>query len=307
MKKEVSTPHLIKSVSELHHLFALTKPDHPLISIIDFELLSYKHSDVWKYFTNDFYCITLKKGSNGNLKYGQMDYDFSEGMMTFTKPGQVFSVTAATDNPVQGYMLAFKPEIIRPYTLGKTIGNYSFFSYAITEALHLSEKESEIISSLLNQMQDELKNNIDHYSQDLIVSHIELLLNYSNRFYGRQFITRKGVNNDLLSQLEQLLDRYFNSGISLDKGLPSVQFIAEQLHLSANYLSDLLRNTTGLSTQQYVQQHIIEKAKQLLAGSTMTVSEIAYYFGFGYSQSFSKLFKKNTNQTPLEFRKSFSE
>ena len=306
MKKKVSAPHLIKSVSELHSLFALPKPDHPLVSIIDFELLSYKHSDVWKHFTNDFYCITIKKGSNGNLKYGQMDYDFTEGMMTFTKPGQVFSVTAATDNPVKGYMLVFKPEIIGPYPLAKRISNYGFFSYALTEALHLSEKEAEIISSLLKQMQDELKNNIDHYSQDLIVSHIELLLNYANRFYGRQFLTRKAVNNDLLSQLEQLLDQYFNTGISLDKGLPSVQFIAEQLHLSANYLSDLLRSTTGLSAQQYIQQHIMEKAKQLLTGSTMTVSEIAYHLGFRYSQSFSKVFKKNTNQTPLEFRQSFN-
>lgn len=305
MKKEVSIPHLIKSISELHRLFALPKPDHPLVSIIDFELLSYKHSDVWKHFTNDFYCIAIKEGSNGNLKYGQMDYDFADGMMTFTKPGQVFSVTATNDNHVKGYMLVFKSEIIRPYPLGKNINNYGFFSYALTEALHLSEKEAEIIFSLLKQMQEELKNNIDFYSQDVIVSHIELLLNYSSRFYGRQFLTRKAVNNDLLSRLERLLDDYFDNGKALNKGLPGVHFVAERLHISSNYLSDILRTTTGMSAQQYIQQHLIEKAKQLLASSNMTISEIAYYLGYEYTQSFSKLFKKSTNQTPLEFRQSF--
>src|SRR5690606_8619665 len=171
------------SISELHQLFGLPKPEHPLISVIDFELLSYKHSDIWKHFTNDFYCITLKKGSNGNFKYGQQGYDFQEGMMTFTKPGQVFSVTAINDNPVTGFMLTFKADLIRPYPLGKHINNYGFFDYSVAEALHLSDKEDTIISTLLVQMQNELNNNIDHYSQDVIVSHLDLLLHYSNRFY----------------------------------------------------------------------------------------------------------------------------
>lgn len=306
MKKGVSVPYLIKSISELHQLFALPKPDHPLVSVINFELLSYRHSDVWEHFTNDFYCIAIKKGSNGNFKYGQRDYDFNEGMMTFTKPGQVFSVTATNDNPVTGYMLVFKADLIRPYPLGKNINNYGFFSYALSEALHLSDKEDAIISSLLQQMQQELKNNIDTHSQDVIVSHIELLLNYSNRFYNRQFLTRKAVNNDLLSQLERILDDYFNTGTSLNKGLPGVQFIAGQLNLSPDYLSDLLRNATGQNAQQYIQHHLIEKAKLLLSTSGMTVSEIAYQLGFEYSQSFSKLFRKHANQTPLEFRRSFN-
>lgn len=306
MKQGISAPHLIKSISELHRLFALSRPDHPLISVIDFELLSYKHSDVWKHFTNDFYCITIKKGSNGNLKYGQRDYDFSEGMMTFTKPGQVFSVTGVNDNPVTGYMLVFNAELIRPYPLGKNIGNFGFFDYQIAEALHLSEKEENIISSLLQQMQQELKNNIDSYSQDVIVSHLDLLLNYSNRFYNRQFITRKAANHDLLSQLEHILTDYFNSQATLNSGLPTVQMIASLLHLSPNYLSDLLRSTTGQNAQQYIQQHLIEKAKELLSTSNMTVSQIAYQLGFEYSQSFSKLFKKVTSQTPLSFRQSFN-
>ncbi len=303
---KVSAPHIIKSISELHQHFSLPKPDHPLVSVIDFELLSYKHSDIWKHFANDFYCITLKKGSNANFKYGQRDYDFSEGMMTFTKPGQVFSVTAINDNPVTGYMLVFKSELICPYPLGKNISSYGFFDYQIAEALHLSEKEEKTISSLLKQMQDELKNNIDTYSQDVIVSHLDLLLNYSNRFYNRQFLTRKAVNNDLLSQLEQILTDYFDGEKPMTNGLPSVQFIASQLHLSPNYLSDLLRNVTGQNAQQYIQHYIIEKAKELLTTSNSSISEIAYQLGFEYSQSFSKLFKKLTNQTPLAFRQSFN-
>ena len=306
MKRPYHIPYVIKSISELHRLFALPKPDHPLVSVIDFELLSYKHSDVWKHFTNDFYCITIKQGSNANFKYGQREYDFDEGMMTFTKPGQVFSVTSIKDNPVKGYMLVFKPDLIRPYPLGKSIDAYGFFSYSIAEALHLSDKEVAIVSSLLQQMQDELKNNIDHYSQDLVVSHIDLLLNYSNRFYNRQFLTRKAVNNDLLIQIEQILEDYFNTSKPSVQGLPSVQFVSEQLHLSAGYLSDLLRNTVGKNAQQYIHDHLIEKSKKLLSTSNLSVKEIAYQLGFEYSQSFSKLFKKNTQQTPLQFRQSFN-
>jgi AraC-like DNA-binding protein len=305
MAKNVA-PYIIQSISELHSLFALPKPGHPLVSVINFELLSYQHSDVWKHFANDFYCITIKKGNNGKFKYGQRDYDFNEGMMTFTKPGQVFSVTATNDNPVTGYMLVFKADLIRPYPLGKSINNYGFFAYSIAEALHLSDKEDVIISSLLLQIQNELKNNIDHYSQDVIVSHIDLLLNYSNRFYNRQFLTRKAVNNDLLEKLEQILNDYFNTEASLHKGLPTVQFIANEVNLSPNYLSDLLRNTTSQSAQQYIQNHLIEKAKELLTTTNFSISEIAYRLGFGYSQSFSKLFKKSTSQTPLEYRQSFN-
>ncbi len=306
MKKDTTAPYIIRSISELHRLFAIGKPHHPLVSVIDFELLSYRHSDVWKHFANDFYCITIKKGSNGAFKYGQREYDFSEGMMTFTRPGQVFSVKNTQDNPVTGYMLVFKADFIRPYPLGKQISNYSFFSYSVAEALHLSDKEETIISSLLRQMQEEIKNNIDQYSQDVIVSHLELLLSYSNRFYNRQFLTRKAVNNDLVARLEQLLDTYFESGASLHKGLPGVEFVAGELNISAGYLSDLLRSITGQNTQQYLQHRLIEKSRQLLSTSTMTVSEIAYQLGFGYSQSFSKLFKKITSQTPIEYRQSFS-
>ncbi|WP_291146767.1 AraC family transcriptional regulator [Flavobacterium sp. UBA7680] len=304
MKKSV--PHKIKSISELHQLFALSKPDHPLVSVIDFALLSYKHSDIWEHFSNDFYCITLKKGVNGKFKYGQRDYDFDEGMITLTKPDQIFSVTQTNDNPVTGFMLVFKADLIRNYPLGKTINNYGFFSYSIAEALHLSDKEDVIISGLLKQMQDELKNNIDHYSQDLIVAHLDLILNYINRFYGRQFITRKTAAHDLLSKLEGLLFDYFEKENPVVKGLPTVQYLSQELNISASYLTDLLRNITGLNTQQYIQNHIIEKSKQLLSTTSLSVNEIAFSLGFEYSQSFSKLFKKKTNLTPLQFKKSLN-
>lgn len=306
MKKSYSEPYIIKSISELHSLFALPSSDHPLISVIDFDLLSYRHSDIWKHFTNDFYCIVLKNGSNGHFKYGQKDYDFTNGMMTFTKPGQVFSVTSIKDNPVKGYMLVFKPELIRSYPVGKNIDQYGFFSYSVAEALHLSEKENSTVSSLLRQLQQELKINIDHYSQDVLVSHIELLLNYANRFYNRQFITRKAANTDILVRLEEILKDYFNNEQTLTLGLPTVQYLAGELHLSPDYMTDLLRKTIGQNSQQYIQEHLIEKAKQLLTASSLTVTEIAYQLGFEYPQSFSKLFKKNTKQTPLEFRKSFN-
>lgn len=305
MKKTDQSPYQIRSISELHRLFALAKPDHPLVSVIDFASLSYKHSDVWKHFTNDFYCIAIKTGTNGKFRYGQQDYDFEEGIMTFTRPGQVFSVRETDGNPVNGYMLVFKPELIQNYPLGKTIKDYGFFSYAVAEALHLSEREEAVIFSLLNQMQQELKNNIDQYSQHVIVSQVELLLSYSNRFYNRQFITRKAVHHDLLSRLEQILNGYFENENKLVTSLPSVKLMAGELHLSANYLSDMLRNLTGQSALQYIHNHIIDAAKVLLSTTNLNISEIAYRFGFEYPQSFNKLFKKKTAQTPLQYRQSF--
>jgi AraC family transcriptional activator of pobA len=305
MKKKDRSPYQIRSISELHRLFALSKPDHSLVSVIDFALLSYKHSDVWKHFTNDFYCIAIKTGAKGKFRYGQQDYDFEEGIMTFTKPGQVFSVRETDGDPVTGYLLVFKPELIQHYPLAKRIKEYGFFSYAVAEALHLSDKEKEIIYSLLRQMQQELKNSIDQYSQDVIVSHVELLLSYSNRFYNRQFITRKAVHHDLLSKLEQILKAYFENEEGAVARLPSVKLLADELNLSANYLSDMLRSLTGQSVLQYIHSYIIEEAKTLLSTTNLNISEIAYRFGFQYPQSFNKLFKKKTDQTPLQYRQSY--
>lgn len=290
MKSDYQPPYIIKSISDLHRLLALPKPNHPLVSVIDFAVLSYEHSDIWKHFTNEFYCVSIKHSSNGKFKYGQRDYDFDEGMMGFTQPGQIFSINQNTNHKINGYLLVFKPELIRNYSLGKMIQHYGFFHYSVSEALHLSEKEDQIICRLLMQIQQELKNNIDNYSQDIIVAHIDLLLNYSNRFYNRQFITRKTTNNDILIKLDNYLNHYYSQNIN--KGLPKVQIICQELRLSQSYLSDLLKSLTGFNTQQYLQSFVIDRAKNLLATTALSISEIAYELGFEYTQSFSKLLKK---------------
>ena len=302
MKK--AAPHRIESISELHRLFGLSKPDHPLISVINFEHLKFDNKKIWSNFFYDFYCIACKKGASGKFRYGQGSYDFDEGVMSFTKPGQIFSVTNITNDPVSGYMLVFKPDLIRHYELGKIIGEYGFFSYSTSEALHLSEKEDKIVMSLMGQMQDELKNNIDHYSQELIVSHIDLLLRYAKRFHNRQFLTRSAVNNDLLTKLEELIDVYLKSDATLS-GLPTVQFFAGKLNVSTNYLSDLLKNLTGKNAQTYIQEFVIDRAKELLSTTNLSIKEIAYDLGFEYPQSFSTMFKKKTRQTPLQYRAFF--
>jgi AraC-like DNA-binding protein len=300
-----AAPYKIESISKLHRLFNLSKPTHPLISIINFEHLKFDSNEIWGSFYYDFFCVAIKKGASGKFRYGQAHYDFDEGVMSFTKPGQIFSVTNTTDDPVSGFMLVFKPELIRHHELGKNIGNYGFFSYSTAEALHLSEKEDNVIMSLMDQMQDELKNNIDHYSKDLIVSHIDLLLNYAKRFHNRQFLTRSSANNDIVVKMEELMNAYLKSDAT-KSGVPTVNFFAEKLNISPNYLSDLLKNATGKNAQTHIQESIVERAKELLSTTNLSIKEIAYDLGFEYPQSFSTMFKKNTQQTPLQFRISFN-
>ncbi|MGS2764809.1 helix-turn-helix domain-containing protein [Sinomicrobium sp. M5D2P9] len=300
-----AAPYKIESISELHRLFNLSKPIHPLISVIDFEHLKFDSNEIWSSFYYDFYCVAIKKGTSGKFRYGQAHYDFDEGVMSFTKPGQIFSVTNPTDDPVSGYMMVFKPDLIRHYALGKIIGNYGFFSYSTAEALHLSEKEDNVIMSLMHQMQDELKNNIDHYSEELIVSHIDLLLRYAKRFHNRQFLTRRAVNNDLVAEMKELIETYLKSDATIS-GLPTVNFFAKKLNVSPSYLSDLLKNATGRNAQTHIQESIVERAKELLSTTNLSIKEIAYDLGFEYPQSFSTMFKKNTQQTPLQFRASFN-
>lgn len=304
MKK--SAPYNIESISELHELFNLPKPHNPLISVADVGLFDYeKNKEVWKSFSQDFYCISVKQGSKCKMRYGQRYYDFNEGMMIFTKPGQVFSISETEDHKASGFALFFKADLIRNYPLGKSISNYGFFSYDLSEALHLSETEMNVVSALIQQIQQELKSNIDTFSLDIIVSHLDLLLNYANRFYNRQFITRKPASDEVLVRLENLLNNYFNENIS-ETGLPTVQFVAQQLHLSPDYLSDMLRSITGQTTQQHIHNKLIDKSKELLTTTNLSVSEIAYQLGFEYPQSFNKLFKKKTDISPSEFRQSFN-
>ncbi|MCE7063847.1 AraC family transcriptional regulator [Dyadobacter sp. CY326] len=249
--------------------------------------------------------ISFKPIFTGHIKYGQGYYDFEEGGLAFLKPKQIVFPPEDLES-YEGTALYFHPDFIRNYSLGKTINQYGFFSYDVSEALFLSSKEKDVIANLFATIAIELENNIDHFSQDVLVSQIELLLNYSNRFYNRQFITRKAVNHDIITSLDKLLNNYFEEENSLKDGLPSVKYISTELKLSQRYLSDMLSSLTGLNTQQYIQNVIIEKAKEKLSTTNLSVSEIAYELGFEHSQSFSKLFKTKTNFSPLEFRNSFN-
>jgi AraC-like DNA-binding protein len=225
--------------------------------------------------------------------------------MAFLKPKQIITSSDNQDS-YEGYALYFHPDFIRSYPLGSSINKYGFFSYAVSEGLFVSAKENIIIRNLFKAMSIELKNTIDHFSQDVLVSQIELLLNYSNRFYNRQFITRKTINHDIITALDNLLDEYFMKDISLENGLPSVDYVSTKLNLSPRYLSDLLGSITGENTQQYIQNKLIEHSKNLLSSTSLSVSEIAFKLGFEHPQSFSKLFKIKTHQSPVKFRESFN-
>ena len=306
MKRTGTIPHIFNSIAELHRMLEIPKPKNPLVSVIDFGEIKCFDDEMLRSVSYNFYCIALKKNFDGKMKYGQQYYDFDEGVMTFFAPLQVVTTDIVEGIKLSGYWLVVHPDFVRNYPLMSRIRNYAYFSYAVNEALHLSEDEQTMVESVMGNIAKEIGVPIDNYSQDVIVSYIDLLLNYCNRFYSRQFITRKSASNDLLEKLESLLTEYFDGEHSLELGLPTVQYLSEQLHVSPNYLSDMLRNLTGKNTQQLIHQHLIEKAKELLASSPMTVSEIAYQLGFGYSQSFSKLFKKSTQLTPLAYRQSFN-
>jgi AraC-like DNA-binding protein len=226
--------------------------------------------------------------------------------MTFFAPGQSITVEDYTPSKIEGWALILHPDFLQGYPLANKIKNYGLFSYATNEALHVSEKEDNIISGIMQNLQQEIETMIDDFTQDVVVSHIELLLTYCNRFYHRQFITRKTANNTLVAQMETLLTDYLNSDQLIIQGLPTVQYIAQQLNISPSYLGDMLRYHTGMNTQQHIQTKLIEKAKDLLTSTNLTVAEIAYQIGFEHPQSFNKLFKNKTNQSPLEYRQSFN-
>lgn len=256
----------------------------------------------------DFYSIALKRNFNARVKYGQQEYDFDGGIMFFISPGQVFRIEVEKDLSLQqsGWMLLVHPDFLWNTPLAKTIKQYEYFDYSVHEALFLSEKEETTIGGMMQSIQREYHANIDKFSQDIIIAQLELLLRYAERFYQRQFITRKIVNHKILDRLEDLLKEYFDSDDLMKKELPTVQYIAETLNISPTYLSGLLKALTGQSTQQHIHDKLIEKAKEKLSAAGLSVSEIAYELGFEHSQSFSKLFKSKTNLSPLEFRHSFN-
>lgn len=296
-------PVRIKTITEFHRLRNLPQAMHPLISVIDYATLP--HTEGSAVF--DYYVISLKRGV-GKMFYGQQKYDFDEGVMFFMAPNQVLRIAPEqnTSKERSGWLLLVHPDFFWDTSLAKNIKKYEYFDYSVNEALFLSEKEEAIINNIIKNIQVECRENIDKFSQGIIISQIETLLNYSERFYQRQFITRKVINHKILNRLEDLLSEYFNSDELVTKGLPTVQYIAETLNVSPNYLSSLLKVLTGQSTQQHIHNKLIEKAKEKLSTTDLSVSEIAYELGFEHPQSFSKLFKTKTNLSPLDFRHSFN-
>ncbi|MBL0740526.1 helix-turn-helix domain-containing protein [Chryseolinea lacunae] len=304
MAKEANQPQVFNSISALHAALGLPKPLHPLVSLVDYGTITADTSELSKGMILNFYKVSYKKSFKGKIRYGQQYYDFDEGGLSFISPNQVISAGEG-EADYGGYTLLFHPDFIRNHPLGKNIAKYGFFSYAVAEALYLSEKEKEIIIGVFKNIELELSSAIDHFSQDVMLSHIDVLLSYSKRFYNRQFITRKMASNDLLSRFETLLSDYFENEKTLVTGLPSVQHFSEQLNVSPRYLSDMLRALTGQNTQQHIHARLIEKAKLFLSTSTLSVAEIAYKLGFEHPQSFNKVFKQKTKVSPVEFRQSF--
>lgn len=302
MKKDDLIPQKFNSISDLHKALGFPKPMHPLVSLVNYTDIKIPYDELPKALLLNFYKISYKKNLTGKIKYGQHYYDFDEGGLSFVSPNQVIS-SAENEKDYSGYTLLIHPDFIANYPLATKIKSFGYFSYSTNEALFLSDKEKQIIFSVFENIKEELNNNIDDFSQDVLIAHLEVLLNYSNRFYKRQFITRKAVNSDLLTQMEQLLNNYFEQETA---GLPTVEYLANQLNVSPRYLSDMLRSLTGQNAQQHIHEKLIEKAKEYLTATNMSVSEIAYELGFEHSQSFNKLFKKKTNLTPTEFKQSFN-
>lgn len=294
----------IKTISEFHELRGLPKPAHPLISVVEYNAIRRPADISEKNWVLDFYQISLKRGISAKLKYGQQEYDFDEGVMFFISPNQVFRIEVE-DNPHatrSGWMLLIHPDFLWNTPLAGATKQYDFFDYKVNEALFLSDKEEKIMLGVVQNIRKEYHANIDKFTQGIIISQIGTLLNYSERFYHRQFLTRKISNHQLLGQLEQLLKTYFAEA----KGIPTVQYLADSLHVSPKYLSGLLKTLTGLTAQQHIHEKLIEIAKEKLSTSRLSVSEIAYELGFEHSQSFNKFFKTKTQMTPLQFRETFN-
>ncbi len=300
-------PHRFKTISEFHRFRKFPKPEHPLISAINLESVKHLPANE-ESLMFDFYSIAMKRNFNAKIKYGQREYDFDEGTMFFMSPGQVFKIETGNDTSSQqsGWMLLVHPDFLWNTPLAKTIKQYGYFDYSVNEALFLSDKEEATITNIMQNIEQEYRSNIDAFSQDVMVAQIELLLNYSNRFYNRQFITRRTASNDLLMKLEDLLSDYFDNQNESQTGLPTVKYVSDKLNVSPNYLSDMLRTLTGQNTQQHIHNKLIERAKEALTTTSLSVGEIAYRLGFEHPQSFNKLFKNKTEQSPLEFRNSFN-
>ena len=306
MNKETNVPYKFESLSDFHRVLGLPKPLHPLISLVnnaDGKIVpGHSFPDL---FILSFYKISYKPNLQGKFKYGQHYYYFDEGGLFFVSPNQVTG-TSEKNIDYSGFTLFIHPDFFLNHPLAKKIKQYNYFSYVAAEMLHLSDQEKETILAVIKIIEQELNSRIDDFSQDVIISQIELLLNYANRFYKRQFITRKAVSNDLLQKLEEILNEYFNNGKTLSQGIPTVQYLSERLNLSPSYLSDVLRSLTGQNAQQHIHEKLIETAKEKLSATNLSINEVAYLLGFGHPQSFSTLFKNKTKLSPSEFRRSYN-
>jgi len=306
MKKKEDTLVRFLSIAESHQAFGLPKPQHPLISLVHFDDSNPFNVDMAPiYDVLDFYKITFITKNSGRLKYGQDYYDFNDGSMLFLAPNQLVGSTEY-NRDTHAWILLIHPDFLLGHPLAKKMKQYGYFAYSVNEALHLSDQERQTILSVYHIMEQELNSRLDEFSQEVVIAQIELLLSYVNRFYKRQFITRKVVNSNILQKTEAILDDYFNNQLSLDQGLPTVKFLSEQLNLSSGYLSDMLRSLIGQNAQQYIHLKLVEKAKEKLLTTGLSVSEIAFQLGFGHPQSFSKLFKNKTKLSPVEYRSSFN-
>lgn len=293
----------LKSISEIN-AFVHSKTKHPLVAIVDFSKAD-EYIEEGTRISADFYSIMFKNYCSNRLRYGRETYDFQEGSLICIAPKQVLTMDSEIEkrDDMMGWGLFFHPDLIRGTSLDNKMNEYTFFYYETSEALHLSDKEKQILYDCILKIETELQENIDHHSQTLIVSNIELLLNYCLRYYGRQFITRKNSNSNTISQIEKLLRHYFQKEKLKETGLPSVKYLADNVHLSSSYLSDLLKKETGMNAQDHIHYYLIEEAKNILLNTDNSVGEVAYSLGFEYPQYFSKLFKQKTGLTPGEYRK----
>ena len=301
----MSKSYTINSISQAHEAMGLPSPKHPLVSVVQTKDFNAQFDFKGVKVINNLYQITLKHLGCGNLFYGKNSYDYEQGTLIFTSLGQVtiFEGEMPSENTTnEGWTLAFHPDLIRKSNLATKIQTYSFFNYDVNEALHLSEDEKKTIEELLDKIVKEYSQNLDRHSQNLIISNIELLLDYCTRFYDRQFYTRSNLNVDVISKFEKLLKQYYNTNTNYEIGIPNVKFCAEKLNLSPNYLSDLLKKETGKTAQEHIHLFIIEKAKNKLLSSSDSISEIGYALGFEYPQHFSNLFKAKTGYSPSEYR-----
>ncbi len=300
----MSSINRIETITDIYSFFGSGKPKHPLVSLIKHDQIVPQKHLVGESVVIDLYQVTYKMCSDGSFGYGRNSYDFQEGTMIFTRPGQVITMHDwDPGDSTGGWTLMFHPDLLRRSELGRNIDDYTFFSYDVNEALHLSDDEKKTLFNIAEKIETEYSLNIDKHSQKLIISNIELMLDYCMRYYDRQFYTRENINRDVVSKFETLLKNYYDGGKASESGLPSVKYCGDELNMSSNYLSDLLKKITGRNAQEHIHYFIIEKAKNLLLSVNDTVSSIAYDLGFEYPQHFSKMFKNKTGMSPAEYRK----